>query len=172
MWQPGWEGSLGENGCMFMHGWVPSLLTWSCHIFVNWLYPNTKYKVRKKGASKRWGWLPQTHIARGEEAGGSEKAALRGALSCTGDTGTLSKQASGPPRGQPAAWHPTRWVSSGWHREPYKNTQKECAMTLGPGLPGRGSWPLRRWEQRVFREKIRTRGKRGEVGLSPHTRGS
>ena len=20
MWQPGWEGSLGENGCMFMHG--------------------------------------------------------------------------------------------------------------------------------------------------------
>ena len=22
MWQPGWEGSLGENGYMFMYGWV------------------------------------------------------------------------------------------------------------------------------------------------------
>ena len=20
MWWPGWEGSLGENGCMYMHG--------------------------------------------------------------------------------------------------------------------------------------------------------
>ena len=25
MWQPGWEESLGENGCMGMDGWVPSL---------------------------------------------------------------------------------------------------------------------------------------------------
>ena len=101
--------------------------------------------IGKKGASKLCGWLPQTHTARGEEAGGAEKAALRGAQSCTGgkralgDTGTLSKQASGPPRGQPTAWYPTRWIPSGWHREPYKNTQKECALTLGPGLPGRGS---------------------------------
>ena len=27
MWQPGWEGSLGENGYMYMHGWVSSLFT-------------------------------------------------------------------------------------------------------------------------------------------------
>ena len=24
MWQPGWEGSLGEDGYMHMHSWVPS----------------------------------------------------------------------------------------------------------------------------------------------------
>ena len=24
MWQPGWEGSLGENGYMYMYGSVPS----------------------------------------------------------------------------------------------------------------------------------------------------
>ena len=27
MWQPGWEGSLGENGYMHMYGRVPSLFT-------------------------------------------------------------------------------------------------------------------------------------------------
>ena len=27
MWQPGWEGSFGENGYMRMYGWVSSLLT-------------------------------------------------------------------------------------------------------------------------------------------------
>ena len=42
MWQPGWEGSLGENGYICMDGWVPSLLTWNHHNIVNWLYPNTK----------------------------------------------------------------------------------------------------------------------------------
>ena len=25
MWQPGWEGSVGENGYVYMYGWVPSL---------------------------------------------------------------------------------------------------------------------------------------------------
>ena len=27
----GGEASLGENGCMYMHGWVPSLSTWNRH---------------------------------------------------------------------------------------------------------------------------------------------
>ena len=27
MWQPGWEGSLGENGYLYMYGRVPSLFT-------------------------------------------------------------------------------------------------------------------------------------------------
>ena len=26
MWQPGWEGSLGENVYMCVHGWVPLLV--------------------------------------------------------------------------------------------------------------------------------------------------
>ena len=45
MWQPGWEGSLGENGYMCMYGWVPSLSTWNYDNIVNRLYPNTKYLV-------------------------------------------------------------------------------------------------------------------------------
>ena len=27
MWQPGWEGSLGENGYMYMYALVPLLFT-------------------------------------------------------------------------------------------------------------------------------------------------
>ena len=42
MRQPGWEGSLGENGSMCMQGWVPSLFTWNYPIIVNQLHPNTK----------------------------------------------------------------------------------------------------------------------------------
>ena len=42
MWQPGWEGSLGENEYMYMYGWVPSLLPRNYHNIVNGLYPNTK----------------------------------------------------------------------------------------------------------------------------------
>ena len=44
MWQPGWEGNLEENGCMYMYGWVPSLFTWNYHDIVNQLYANTKEK--------------------------------------------------------------------------------------------------------------------------------
>ena len=36
MWQPGWEGSLGENGFR-MYGWVSSLPTWNSHNIVNQL---------------------------------------------------------------------------------------------------------------------------------------
>ena len=36
-WQPGWEGDLGEKGCMYMCGWVPSLFTWNCCNTVNQL---------------------------------------------------------------------------------------------------------------------------------------
>ena len=41
MWQREWEGSLGENGSIYMDGWVPWLSTWNCHNIVNWLYPST-----------------------------------------------------------------------------------------------------------------------------------
>ena len=41
-WQPGWEGSLGENGCVYIYGWVPLLSTWNYHNTVNWLYSNMK----------------------------------------------------------------------------------------------------------------------------------
>ena len=39
---------LGENGYMFMYGWVPSLFTWNYHNIVNRLYPNIKKKVQNK----------------------------------------------------------------------------------------------------------------------------
>ena len=48
LWQPGWEGSLGEDGCMYMYGWVPLPSTWNHHNTVNWLCSNTKYKALKK----------------------------------------------------------------------------------------------------------------------------
>ena len=38
MWQPGWEGSLGENGSTCMYGWITLLFTWKYHNIVNWLY--------------------------------------------------------------------------------------------------------------------------------------
>ena len=44
MWQPGWEGSWGENKYMYMYGWVTLLSTWSYHNSVNWLYSSKKLK--------------------------------------------------------------------------------------------------------------------------------
>ena len=34
MWQPGWEGSLGENRYMYVYGWVPLLFIWNYHKLV------------------------------------------------------------------------------------------------------------------------------------------
>ena len=34
MWKSGWDGSLGENGYMYMYGWVPLLSTWNYHNIV------------------------------------------------------------------------------------------------------------------------------------------
>ena len=58
MWQPGWEGSLGENGHMYvcvciyiyiyLYGWVPFPSTWNYYNIVNQLYSNIKQKVKKK----------------------------------------------------------------------------------------------------------------------------
>ena len=41
MWQPGWEGSLRENGYMYlyMYGWVPLLSTWNYHNIVSGYMP-------------------------------------------------------------------------------------------------------------------------------------
>ena len=47
-WQPGWEGSLGENAYMYMYGWIPLLSTWNYHNIVSWLYSNIRQKVKKK----------------------------------------------------------------------------------------------------------------------------
>ena len=37
MRQPGWEEGLGENGYVYMYGWVPSLFTWNYYNIVNQL---------------------------------------------------------------------------------------------------------------------------------------
>ena len=44
-WHPGWEGSLGKNGYMYMYGWVPLLYTWNYHNIVISVYANIKKKV-------------------------------------------------------------------------------------------------------------------------------
>ena len=43
MCQPGWEAGLGENGYMYMFGWVPSLFIWNYHNTVSQLHPNTRW---------------------------------------------------------------------------------------------------------------------------------
>ena len=71
MWQPWGEGSLGENGHMYVCGWVPLLFTWNHHNIVNWLYPNTKSKLLTKEIATAfytkgafyscvmwWSWVP------------------------------------------------------------------------------------------------------------------
>ena len=42
MCQHGWEGSLGENGYMYMYGWVPLLFAWNYCNVVNLLNSYTK----------------------------------------------------------------------------------------------------------------------------------
>ena len=55
MCQPGWERGLGENGYMYMYGWVPSLFIWNYHNIVNQLYSNTKcFFVLKKKKRAMW----------------------------------------------------------------------------------------------------------------------
>ena len=54
MYQPGLEGGLGENGYMYIYGWVPSLFTWNYNNIVNWLYTNTKEKIYKVWKNKKY----------------------------------------------------------------------------------------------------------------------
>ena len=47
------QEGLGENGYMYLYGWVPSLFTGSYHNIVYWLYPiqrvfGVKKKLKKK----------------------------------------------------------------------------------------------------------------------------
>ena len=48
--------SLDQNPThrMCMCGWVSSLFTWNYHDIVLWLYPSTKYKVKKKKIFSKW----------------------------------------------------------------------------------------------------------------------
>ena len=43
--QKGYAWDLGENGYMFMYGWVSSLFSWKYHNIINQLYLNAKLKV-------------------------------------------------------------------------------------------------------------------------------
>ena len=56
MWQPGWEGNLGENGNMYVYSWVALLSTWNYHNIVNWPYSDIKYKNEKKKGSPCSSW--------------------------------------------------------------------------------------------------------------------
>ena len=45
MWQPGWEGSLGETGYVCMCGWVPLLPAWDYHSIGNQPWKTVKVIV-------------------------------------------------------------------------------------------------------------------------------
>ena len=54
MRQPAWEGVMGENGYVYMYGWVPSLFTQNYHNIVNWLYPHKNvFGVKNKKEMSR-----------------------------------------------------------------------------------------------------------------------
>ena len=54
-------GSLGENGYMYIYGWVALLCTSNYHNIVNRLYPNTKLKTLKKVSSSLLTWARTSH---------------------------------------------------------------------------------------------------------------
>ena len=58
MCQPGWEQGLGENGYMYLYGWVPFLSTWNYHNTVHQLYSNTKKTSLKFGEKKELSTKP------------------------------------------------------------------------------------------------------------------
>ena len=41
-------GEFRGHGNMYMYGWISLLFIWNYHNMVNWLYANTKQKVKKK----------------------------------------------------------------------------------------------------------------------------
>ena len=52
-----WMGEeFGENGYMYMYGWILLLSTWNYHSIVNWLYSNIKLKALKKS------WYPDLDV--------------------------------------------------------------------------------------------------------------
>ena len=48
LWQPGWDGSLGEKEYAYVYGWVPLLSTWVYHNIANLLYSHLKFKNLQK----------------------------------------------------------------------------------------------------------------------------
>ena len=61
---PGWEGILGENGCMYTYGWVPLLFTWklSQHWLLIGYTPIQNKKFRKNIALKKLLTSPLTTL--------------------------------------------------------------------------------------------------------------
>ena len=52
MWKPGWDGSLGEKGYMYMYGWVALLSTGNYHSIANQLYSNIKEVLKRQSKAK------------------------------------------------------------------------------------------------------------------------
>ena len=51
-----WRGGEFGREWIHLHVWLnPLLFTRNCHNIVNWLYPNTKYKVKKKTPNQALG---------------------------------------------------------------------------------------------------------------------
>ena len=60
--QKGYAWDLGENGYMFMYGWIPSMFTWNYHSIVHQLNPNVKQKVKKKKIPEQYGTDTKTDL--------------------------------------------------------------------------------------------------------------
>ena len=55
MWQPRWEGSLGENGYMYMYGWVPCCSPKTITLLISYTpIQNKKFKRKNVPCSHSW----------------------------------------------------------------------------------------------------------------------
>ena len=88
MWQPGWEGGLGENGYMYTYSWAPALfhlrLSQRCSSAVpQYTIKNLKLKIKPwtKGSVKgdRAGRRKMTPVKHGSGEGTAEKSTGRAA---------------------------------------------------------------------------------------------
>jgi len=54
MWQPGWEGSLRESGCMCAYGWAPLLSTWNVQhcLLISYTIRNRKIFLKRAASNE------------------------------------------------------------------------------------------------------------------------
>ena len=85
MRQPGWEGSLEENGYMYMCGWVALLPTQNYHNIFNWLYSSTKSEQVMAPYSSTLAWkIPWMEEPGGLQSMGSRRVGHDWVISLSG----------------------------------------------------------------------------------------
>ena len=148
MRQPGWEGSLGEKGHLYVHGWVLSPFIWNYRNIVNWLYSNSK----KKRASA-WRKRMSSEPVWARRSLGYKVLGVCGlGVSEEGEAKRLERGW----RAQPAALTPSQCHGSGGRAlYPIQGVVRIAVLlwSISPlGVPGRRGWrwSIQRWSERTL----------------------